>query len=136
MVLVPVVVGSAALVLLGTVWQRVTVRFDWACRAVVLEWHRWPFRSSSRSLPLEEVAGAEVEEKTSTDDGRVFHAVLTLTSGERVPLVDGSTHRAHHEHAAERIRAELARKEMSLHGAAGAPRAGPVGSVDRPPVSD
>ena len=107
------------------IWERALLRFDWASRRVIVERSRWPLRSTSRSFSLDEVTGAEVLETPATPLlARQYHVVLTLASGERVPLASGSSNvRAHHDRIAAEILSALGRKEGSLHGRSeGGPR--------------
>jgi hypothetical protein len=107
-------------------WQRALLRFDWASRRLILERSRWPLPGTSRSFSLDEVTGVEVFETAATPHrARQYHLVLALASGERVPLIGGSSNvRGHHERVAAEILAALGRKEAALHGASedGPPR--------------
>jgi hypothetical protein len=64
------------------------VRFEWWRRAVVVERRRWPLPLWTRSFQVEEVSGARVDLRGWTRR-KTYRVVLTLRSGETVPVLDG-----------------------------------------------
>ena len=72
--------------LLWTMWQQATVRFEPWRSAIVLERRQWPLRLWTRAFHAGEVTGARADARTSR--GRYsYRVVLTLASGEEVPLL-------------------------------------------------
>ena len=94
---------------LWSLWQEATVRFEWWRRAVVLERRRWPLALWTRAFQLEELAGVRINERSYRR--RIsYQAVLTLRSGEDVPLLGiwGSGER-HYRDVEDRLKAEIRR---------------------------
>jgi len=96
---------------LWTLWQDATVRFEWWRGAVVLERRRWPLRRWTRAFRLDEVTGADVDER-GYRGRKTYRVELNLRSGESVPLlkVRGSGAGMHEQVAAE-INAAIGHRE-------------------------
>jgi len=91
------------------IWRRARLRFDWVSKAVILERSRWPLAGiTSRAFSLDDVTGADVDERPSGGSTNEYRLVLTLASGDRVPLLFGSTgRRGHPLRTAEQIQTVL-----------------------------
>ena len=72
---------------LWTTWQEATVRFERWRQAVVLERRRWPLPLWTRAFPAREVTGARVQDRGWRGRNSKLRMVLTLDSGEEVPLL-------------------------------------------------
>lgn len=106
---------AAWLWVLWTLWQEATVRFEWWRGALVLERRRWPLRLWTRAFRLGEVAGAEVVEKQARRRP-TYRVVLTLATGEEVPLLDVSgAGRARHEETAAVLQGVLRAGDKGVH---------------------
>jgi len=93
--------------LLWTMWQRATVRFEPWRSAIILERRRWPLQLWTRAFHAGEVTGARADARTSR--GRYsYRVVLTLASGEEVPLLNvWGNGGAIHQEVANRINEAL-----------------------------
>jgi hypothetical protein len=100
--------GVLPLLSLFGIWRRARLRFDWVSKAVILERSSWPLGRTSRAFSLDDVTGADVDERPSGGSTNEYRLVLTLASGDRVPLLFGSTgRRGHPLRVAEEIQSVL-----------------------------
>jgi len=97
------------LYVLWTLWQQARLRFETWRGAIVLERRRWPLAPWSRAFQRQEVTGAYVDERIGRRQ-TTYRVVLTLASGEEVPLLTvGGSGSARHEAFVAGIRTALGR---------------------------